>query len=88
MHVQRLRKDFELPSVSVLQRLTSTIKNKEDTQFLSDIFSNLKYEKQQLCALPIDEVYVKSVVQYRGGSVLERLLTSRMKEPILSCALW
>jgi hypothetical protein len=65
----RLRQDYELPSISTLTRLTSKVKHLDDVSFLSRIFSKMADERQKTCALIIDEVYVKSMLQYHGGCI-------------------
>ena len=65
----KFRRDFELPSVSTLTRLTSKVKKIEDFQFFHSIFSNLSDDRQKICALLIDEIYVKSALEYKGGQV-------------------
>ena len=62
----RLREDFELPCIATLTSLTSKIKSADDPSFISNIFSKLP-EKQKTCFIIIDEVYVKSMLQYHGG---------------------
>ena len=63
-----LRNDYQLPSIQLLTRLTSKVKNIEDDIFLKNIFTNLK-QKEKTCILLIDEVYVKPMLQYHGGSM-------------------
>ena len=36
---------------------------------ISDIFSNLRDDRQKTCILLLDEVYVKPMLQYHGGIV-------------------
>lgn len=64
----RFREDFELPSTKTLTRLTSTVKNTEDSQHLKNVFGSVT-NAQKSCILLIDEVYVKPVLQYHGGSL-------------------
>ena len=63
----QLRKDFKLPSVKTLTKITSRAKNVSDINFISTIFSNIE-ENQRNCILLVDEVYVKSLL-YHGGSL-------------------
>ena len=63
-----LRNDYELPSVQTLTRLTSKVKNVNDDIFLKNVFSNLNM-KEKTCILLVDEVYVKPMLQYHGGSL-------------------
>ena len=38
----RLREDYELPSVKALTRLTFKVKKTDDTQLLKNVFENIK----------------------------------------------
>ena len=62
----RIREDFELPCVSTLTNLTSKIKSVDDVSYISNVFSRLP-DEQKTCILILDEVYVKSMLQYHGG---------------------
>ena len=65
---QRLRDDYELPSVTTLTRLTSKVSAMNDREFLGEIFSNIE-DRQKHCVLLIDEVYVKPSLLFHGGTV-------------------
>ena len=54
----RLRVDYQLPSVSTLTRITSKVSKFFETTFLHGVFKCLK-ENQKLCVLMHDEIYVK-----------------------------
>ena len=62
----RLREDFELPCISTLTNLTSKVKSQDDESFIVNAFKNLP-ENQKKCFIVLDEVYVKSLLQYHGG---------------------
>ena len=62
----RLRENLELPCIATLTCLTSKIKSASDPSFISNVFSKLP-EEQKICFIIIDEVYVKSMLQYHGG---------------------
>ena len=64
-----MRRDYELPSIDTLTRLTSKVKNLGDDLFLKNVFSNIVNDKQKSCYILIDEVYVKPMLQYHGGSI-------------------
>ena len=64
----QLRKDFKLPSVKTLTKITSRAKNVSDIYFISTILSNIE-ENHRNCILLVDEVYIKSFVLYHGGSL-------------------
>ena len=66
----RLRRDFELPSISTLSRLTSITKNRDDTTFLQSVISSLN-NRQKNAVFLIDEVYVKPTLQCRGGTLFD-----------------
>ena len=65
----RIREDFELPSLRTLGRITSKYKSLDDTTYIRHIFSNLRDDRQKTCILLLDEVYVKPMLQYHGGIV-------------------
>ena len=65
----KFRRDFKLPSVSTSTRLTSKVKKLRKNSVFHSIFSNLSDDRQKICALLIDEVYVKSALEYQGGQV-------------------
>ena len=64
----RLRRDFELPSISTLSRLTSITKNTDDTTFLQSVISS-QNNRQKNAVFLIDKVYVKPTLQYCGGTL-------------------
>ena len=67
---ERLREDYELPSISLLTKLTSKLDSAmDDIEFLNSVFSKLENEMQKKCMLLIKEVYVKSSLTYHAGSV-------------------
>ena len=51
----RFRRDYELPSVDTLTRITSKVRNAGDDAFLNQIFGSLE-NRQKTCYLLIDEV--------------------------------
>ena len=61
-------KDFKPPSVKTLTKITFRTKNVSDINFISTIFSNIE-ENQRNCILLVDEVCVKSLLFYHGGSL-------------------
>ena len=66
---RQLCDDIELPSISTLTRLTSAIKNIDDNDYLYSMFFCLRELRKKNCILLLDEVYVKSTLQYHGGTV-------------------
>ena len=73
-----LRQDFDLPSVTTLTRMTSSTKRYGDVAFYSKVFSNLS-NQQKTCIVLIDEVYIKSMLQYHGGEVFGQALNNSTK---------
>ena len=74
----RLRNDLKLPSVRVLQNITSKVNNLSDKKFIDEIFSNVS-DKQKECVVMVDEVYVKKYQSYHGGKLFGRAMNSRKK---------
>ena len=64
----RLRQDFELPSIATLTCMTSSTKQYDDIGYYSQVFENLP-DRQKNCIVLLDEVYVKSMLQYHGCEV-------------------
>ena len=71
----RLSKDLRLPSISTLTRMTSASRRFDDIAFYTKIFSNLP-DKQTTCILLLDEVYVKSMLQYHGGEIFGQAINN------------
>jgi len=65
---ERLRIDMQLPSIATLTRMTSAAKRFDDIAFYTRIFSSLS-DEQKTCIVLLDEVYVKSMLQYHGGKI-------------------
>ena len=72
----RIREDFELPSIATLTRLTSKVKSVDDESYLRTVFENLKDERQKACILLLDEVYVKTALQYHGGMLFGKAVNN------------
>ena len=66
---QRLRKDYQLPSVSTLARITSS-STKSSSEFLKAVFEATKNTRKP-CVLH-DEVYIKKSLQYHGGEIFRK----------------
>ena len=54
--------------MKTLSKLTSKVSNIDDDKFLVNIFSNLP-EKWQKWIVLVDEVYVKPLLRYHGGTI-------------------
>jgi hypothetical protein len=68
---QRLRQDFQLPSVQTLTRITSKVAKLDETSFSTAVFKSVE-ERQRQCVLLQDEVYVKKMMLYHGGQIFGR----------------
>ncbi|XP_076437845.1 uncharacterized protein LOC143277020 [Babylonia areolata] len=68
---ETLRHDLQLPSVQTLTRITSKVARLDETTFSSAVFANLQ-DRQKMCVLLQDEVYVKKSMLYHGGRVFGR----------------
>ena len=75
----RLCHDFKLPSTKTLTRLTSATRSLDTTVFIQKLFSSLSDCRQKTYILLIDEVYVKPVLQYHGGSIFGKALNKSDK---------
>ena len=67
----QLAKDYQLPSVRTLTRITSKVSKKDDLSFLKDVLFKIN-EYQRKCIIMLDEVYVKSALLYHGGTLFGR----------------
>ena len=67
---ERLRKDYQLPSVSTLARITITSSSTKSScsEFLKTVFEATE-NKRKPCVLLHDEVYFKKSLQYHGGVI-------------------
>ena len=64
----RMRSDFQFPSIRTLTRITSSFSKQSDLHFLTNIFQSLE-EEQKICILLLDEVYIKKMFQYYGEEI-------------------
>ena len=64
----KLVKDFPLPSIRTLTRLTAKVDKIEDISFIKNVLNQLPPE-QRCCILLVDEVYIKPSLTYHGGRV-------------------
>ena len=65
----RLRDDYQLPSVTTLTRLTSKTNKIDDTAMMKNVISNVA-ERQKSFILLIDEVYVLCLEKLSTSLVL------------------
>ena len=69
----RIQKDYQLPSVRTLTRITSKVSKVSDKEFLESVF-NLLEDKQKLCVLLHDEIFVKKMLLLHGGTIFGKSL--------------
>ena len=69
----QLRNDFQLPSVSTLTRITSKVSKINDASFLNSVFTSIEGRKR-VCIVIHDEVYVKKMMLYHGGTLFGKSL--------------
>ena len=82
---KRLINDCQLPpSVSTLTRITSKVSKVEDVPFLKRVLDTTE-KKQKYCVLLHDEVYVKKMRLYHGGTVFGKAQDhpSKLAETVL-----
>lgn len=70
---KRLTNDYQLPSVSTPTRITSKVSKIDDVPFLKQVFDTAE-NKQKFCVLLHDEVYLKKMLLYHGGTVFGKAL--------------
>ena len=75
----RLREDFKLPSIQTLTRITSRVSKLTEGTFLYRVFRNLT-GMQKLCIILHDEIYVKKMLLYHGGTVFGRSVNDATKK--------
>ena len=71
----RLRKDFGLPGLATLNRLSSKVNNSSDYTFISNVFTGLDQRQKQFILL-LDEVYVKPLLTYHGGMLFGKAVNN------------
>ena len=67
----KLRRDYQLPSISTLTRITSKVSKLNDGKFLHTVFKAIA-ENKRMCIILHDEIYVKKMLLYHGGAVFGR----------------
>ena len=86
---ERLKKDYQLPSVSTLARITSSSTKSSSSEFLKTVFEATENTRKP-CVLLHDEVYIKKSLQYHGGEILgiavnDPLLAETMLGQMINC---
>ena len=88
----RLKDDYKLPEPRTLTRITSRVSKITDKNYVKQVFNALDEEKRH-CILLFDEVYVKKMMSYHGGSVFGKaannpnLLANAVLGLLLDCLL-
>lgn len=67
----QLRNDYQLPSASTLTRITSKVSKIDEKQFLELALQHTQ-ENQKLCLIFHDEVYIKKMLLFHGGTIFGR----------------
>ena len=62
-----LRIDYQLPSVNSMTRITSKVSTLSETCFMRSAFNTVKGNQKQ-CVIMQDEIYVKKILLYHGGT--------------------
>ena len=75
---RRLRMDLQLASERTLQRLTSTKSKLTESEYVGKIMTSINPEQKE-CIIMHDEVYVKKMLLYSGGTVYGRALDDPSK---------
>ena len=75
----RLREDFKLPSIQTLTRITSRVSKLTEGTFLARVFRNVT-DMQKLCIILHDEIYVKKMLLYHGGTIFGKAVNDKSKK--------
>ena len=87
---ERLKKDYQLPSVSTLARITSSPTKSSSSEFLKTVFEGTENERKP-CVPLHDEVYIKKSLQYHGGEIFGKavndpsILAETMLGQMINC---
>ena len=71
----KLQRDYSLPSIRTLTRLTSQVGKLDESGFLNNVFNALT-DEQKICSIIFDEVYVKKALLYHGGTLFGKALNN------------
>ena len=66
---RNLRNDYQLPSISTLTHLTSAVSKVDEQEFVQRVFQKLDGD-EKLSMILHDEVYVKKMLLYSGGTLI------------------
>ena len=67
----KFRKDFQLPSISTLTKLTSKASSLPDLDYIVKVLDSLP-ANQKKCIILVDEIHVKPCLLYHGGELFGR----------------
>ena len=74
---ERLRTDYQLPSIRLLTNITSKFKsNLDDDKFIKSVFESIPDDKKKHVVILFDEVYVQPALLFHGGSIFGRAVNS------------
>ena len=81
---RKMRKDFQFPSESTLCRITSSFSKQDCADVTANVFNSLN-EKQKVCVLLHDEIYIKKMLQFHVIQIFDKAVndSSLMAETIL-----
>ena len=65
---RKIRIDFQFPSENTLCRITSTFSKQNSGDLIAKVFNTLS-EKQKVCVLLHDEIYIQKMLQFHGGEI-------------------
>lgn len=71
----KLSKDFALPSVKTLSRITSRVSKANEDLFLSKVLESYPVNKR-IIALIFDEIFVKKALLYHGGTIFGKAVNN------------
>ena len=74
---KKIAKDYQLPSVSTLSKITSKTTNTSSLDFVTKVISKLP-EKQRQVNILVDEIHVKPQLLFHGGKFLVKQRTIQM----------
>ena len=85
---RRLIQDYQLPGISVLQRITSTCRQLDNEKFIQSVFTKID-SRQNKCIILLDEIYIKPSLTYHGGQVFGKATDqpNKLAKTILSVML-
>ena len=74
-----MKKHFKLTSIQTLTRITSHVSKLTEGTFLARVFRNVT-DMQKLCIILHDEIYVKKMLLYHGGTIFGKAVNDKSKK--------